>query len=338
MSVCPVLRKVISIVLCLGLFFSTLYFLWMTTPLYALQDAAYSAYRHDGETFERRVDIDGFIDELMADLIVRPAQSTPGLSNFQVQVSQGAIALVVTGLARDLKGTIRRSVTVGSIDGSESPYSRIGQARFGIDFLPIFAPAMAAAPVVRADDIKTLLNVASRAAGSSAERLTRVAHDRMWTYIYKHPETIPGRLLGCHPSQRQEKLRLLLNEYGLTRENFRGLSSCKIFSDDRGGEVARVGFSFFSPRLNGDGEFVVKLELTKSGMFSDWRLMRIANVPEIFEQLGLDYYDQIHNLMRYSLAGLSNESVNAEMQGVTEQIKQSGVAKNILQKWKINIK
>lgn len=310
----------------------------MTTPLYALQDAAFAAYRHDRETFERRVDIDAFIDELLADLIVRPAESTPGLSSFQVQVSRGAIALVVSGLARDLKGTIRRAVTVASIEGSEIPSSRIGQARSGIELLPIFAPAMAASPAVRADDVKTLLNVASRAAGSSAERLKRVAHDRMWTYIYKHPETIPGRLLGCHPSQRQEQVRRLLDECGLTRENFRGLSSCKIFSDDRGGEIARVGFSFFSPRLSGDGEFVVKLELAKSGMFGDWRLMRISNVPEIFEQLGLDYYDQIQNLMRYSLAGMSSENVNAEMRGVTEQIKQSDAAKNILQKWRINLK
>lgn len=300
----------------------------MTTPLYALQDAAFAAYRHDRETFERRVDIDGFIDELLADLIARPAESTPGLSSFQVQVSRGAIALVVTGLARDLKGSIRRAVTVASLDGSE--------ARSVIDLLPIFAPARAASPAVRADDVKTLLNVASRAAGSSAERLKRVAHDRMWTYIYKHPETIPGRLLGCHPSQRQEQVLRLLNECGLTRENFRGLSSCKIFSDDRGGEIARVGFSFFSPRVN--GEFVVKLELAKSGMFGDWRLMRISNVPEIFEQLGLDYYEQIQNLMRYSLAGMSSENVNAEMRGVTEQIKQSDAAKNILQKWKINLK
>ncbi len=331
-----VLRKVISIVLCLGLFFSKLYLLWMTTPLYALRDAAFAAYQYDRENFERRVDIDGFIDDLLADLILRPAESTPGLTSFQVQVSRGAIALVVNGLARDLKSAVRRSVTVGNLDLPERRSPQPGRVWTGIELLPIFAPAMAASPAVRPDDVKTLLNVASRAAGSSAERLKRVAHDRMWTYIYKHPETLPGRLLGCHPSQRQEKLRLLLNEYGLTRENFRGLSSCKIFSDDRGGEIARVGFSFFSPKLN--GEFVIKLELAKSGMFGDWRLMRIANVPDIFEQLGLDYYDQIHNLMRYSLAGLSNESVNAEMQGVTEQIKQSDAAKNILQKWKINLK
>ncbi len=67
------MRKVFSILFCFVFFFSTLYFLWTTTPLFAFQEAIFALKDHDRETFEKRVDVDGLVRSLVEDLLVKPA-------------------------------------------------------------------------------------------------------------------------------------------------------------------------------------------------------------------------------------------------------------------------
>lgn len=106
------MRKVFSILFCFVFFFSTLYFLWTTTPLFAFQEAIFALKDHDRETFEKRVDVDGLVRSLVEDLLVKPAYSTPGLTSFQTEVLRGAVAVTAEGLYRELRGGVYRNLSV----------------------------------------------------------------------------------------------------------------------------------------------------------------------------------------------------------------------------------
>lgn len=313
-------RIIINLVAAFTVVSITLYVMWSMTPLYAFQAAGFAYITHDLSSFEKRVDIDGFVDNLFDDLLSNPARSTPRLSSFQKEVCRGAIGMVRGSMVSGLKDTIRRQI---------SP-------KIAYNWDLGFAPAYAAGQTASVDDFRNLINVASKAAGGSLERMKQLAHDRMWNYVYRHPETLAGKVLGCAPEERGHRLKELIKYYGLTRENFKGISGYTTTSDGEGREKARVGFVFYSPAVQHD--FTVELELAKQSTFSDWRIMRVANVVDIFNQIGIDYEGQIHAICAYSLAGMSNENVDAEMKEVRQQINSSAAAQNLFKKFHIKVK
>lgn len=328
------MRKVFSILFCFVFFFSTLYFLWTTTPLFAFQEAIFALKDHDRETFEKRVDVDGLVRSLVEDLLVKPAYSTPGLTSFQTEVLRGAVAVTAEGLYRELRGGVYRNLSV----------SYFSPARFSpIEFSPIkfspikfsvqdlfFLPAYAAG----GDDLKTLLNVAGHAANDSLRRMKMVAQDRMIYYLRSHPQTLAGRLLACPPEQRSQVLGALLAELGLTIKDFKGLDGCSINSTGNDNEEAVVSFRFYSPKVGRD--FLVKILLKKHG-WEPWQIARLDNVSEVFSQLELDYEGEIHALMRFSLDGMNQRGVDEEMTSVKEELRRNQGTKAILDRLKIKL-
>lgn len=317
-------RIIINLVAAFTVVSITLYVMWSMTPLYAFQAAGFAYITHDLDGFEKRVDIDGIVDNLFDDLLSNPARSTPRLSSFQREVCRGAIGMVRGSMVTGLKDTIRRQIAPKL-------------ANVSYDWSQLVLPAAyAAGQTASVDDFRNLLNVATKAAGGSLERMKQLAHDRMWNYVYRHPETLPGKVLGCAPEERGHRLKELVNYYGLTRDNFKGISGYTTTSDGEGREKALVGFVFYSPAVKHD--FTVELELAKQSTFSDWRLMRVANVLDVFNQIGIDYEGQIHAICAYSLAGMSNENVDAEMKEVRQQINSSSAAQNLFKKFNIRVK
>jgi hypothetical protein len=71
-------------------------------------------------------------------------------------------------------------------------------------------------------------------------------------------------------------LKELFKDYGLTKKNFRGLSSF-----DQSNHLAHVGIKFFSPKLQRDYE--IKFELGNTA--GNWRIERIANMQELLSEL-----------------------------------------------------
>ncbi|MBX9941450.1 MAG: hypothetical protein K2Y32_19460 [Candidatus Obscuribacterales bacterium] len=313
------MRKVFSILFCFVFFFSTLYFLWTTTPLFAFQEAIFALKDHDRETFEKRLDVDGFVRGLVDDLLVKPAYSTPGLTGFQTEVLRGAVAVTAEGLYRELRGGIYRSLSISYL--------------FPLDFSPLdlfSLPAYAAG----GDDLKTLLNVAGHAANDSLRRMKMVAQDRMIYYLRSHPQTLAGRLLACPPDQRSQVLAALLGELGLTVKDFKGLDGCSIHSTGNDNEEAVVSFRFYSPKVGRD--FLVKILLKKHG-WEPWQIARIDNVSEVFSQLELDYEGEIHALMRFSLDGMNQRGVDEEMTSVKDELRRNQGTKAILDRLKIKL-
>jgi len=313
------LRKVFSILFCFVFFFSTLYFLWTTTPLFAFQEAIFALKDHDRETFEKRVDVDGLVRSLVEDLLVKPAYSTPGLTSFQTEVLRGAVAVTAEGLYRELRGGVYRNLSV----------SYFSPAKFSVQDL-FFLPAYAAG----GDDLKTLLNVAGHAANDSLRRMKMVAQDRMIYYLRSHPQTLAGRLLACPPEQRSQVLGALLAELGLTIKDFKGLDGCSIQSTGNDNEEAVVSFRFYSPKVGRD--FWVKILLKRHG-WEPWQIARIDNVSEVFSQLELDYEGEIHALMRFSLDGMNQRGVDEEMTSVKEELRRNQGTKAILDRLKIKL-
>ncbi len=313
------MRKVFSILFCFVFFFSTLYFLWTTTPLFAFQEAIFALKDHDRETFEKRVDVDGLVRSLVEDLLVKPAYSTPGLTSFQTEVLRGAVAVTAEGLYRELRGGVYRNLSG----------SYFSPAKFSVQDL-FFLPAYAAG----GDDLKTLLNVAGHAANDSLRRMKMVAQDRMIYYLRSHPQTLAGRLLACPPEQRSQVLGALLAELGLTIKDFKGLDGCSIQSTGNDNEEAVVSFRFYSPKVGRD--FLVKILLKKHG-WEPWQIARIDNVSEVFSQLELDYEGEIHALMRFSLDGMNQRGVDEEMTSVKEELRRNQGTKAILDRLKIKL-
>ena len=64
---------------------------WITTPLYAFQEAAAAAKNHDLKRFHARVDVRGFVESLLDDLLVQPCNTTPQLTPLQREVAHDAV-------------------------------------------------------------------------------------------------------------------------------------------------------------------------------------------------------------------------------------------------------
>jgi len=297
------------------------YFLWTTMPIFALQEAAAAAQDHDLPKFQERVDLNGFVEALLDDLLVYPAKTTPGLSRLQREVAAGAVALAKTGMESELIRGIERGV------GGTSRSPKAGY---------FFEEPAAAGELIASNDINELLKVTGRELSGSLGRLKEVVYKRMQTYAQSHRDTTPCRLLACLPNQRMAELKQILAEDGLTAQNFRGLASYGTADDGIGGETCRIGLKFFSPKVNRDVN--VKVELTKGSAPSVWRVKRLSNIPDVFTQLGEDYDDEMHTLVASSLSGISDAAVNKEMHGATERITESQTAQNLLKRLNIKLK
>jgi hypothetical protein len=93
---------------------------------------------------------------------------------------------------------------------------------------------------------------------------------------------------------------------------------------------------FFSPKVNHN--VTVEIELTKGSDFSVWQIRRLLNLQGFFMQLGEDYDEEMHELMRSSLAGISDAVVKDELKGMTNRITESDSAKQIMQRFNFKLK
>lgn len=317
------LLRILLVVAGLVLVLGGAYWFWTTTPLYALQEAGLAARDHNLPVFEQRVNIDFFVESLINDVLVNPTQTTPGLSGFQREVAAGAIGMAKASLETELTTAIRRSVAPAA------------GRRFGWRNFKQYGPDAAIAES-SGGELTEFLHTATRAVSRSLGNMKQVAYNRMQEYARNHRYTIPGRLLSCPAYDRAEQARQMLQEFGLTQQNFRGLAYCKSTTGSDGGEVAKAGFNFFSPKVNHN--ITVELELAKGSAFSDWRVARLSNLPDVFNQLELNYENDMHALMAYSLAGMSNRNVNNEIHGVTDTLKNSDAAQSFLRRFNIKLR
>ncbi|CAN5427661.1 hypothetical protein BH11CYA1_BH11CYA1_31560 [soil metagenome] len=225
------------------------YWYWTTTPLYALQSLMMAVQNHDGQAFSKRVDVEYAVENMLEDMLVYPALSTPNLSAFQKQVATGAIAMAKKQIKQDLLASIYRSLAapVQYGDGNQ-PSSQLPKWN-NLQFLTrnqlidwqmktLEQPAYAAdnqanshaAPVQQTGDVKDLLNVASHELGGEVGKLKSEAFQRMQSYVRTHPDTIPGRVINAPATQRGAILRRVLEDHGFSQNYFKGLTGYKIVS------------------------------------------------------------------------------------------------------------
>jgi hypothetical protein len=297
------------------------FYLWTTTPIFALQEAIAAASDHNLEKFKLRVDVSGFVEALLEDLLVYPAKTTPGLSRLQREVAAGAVALAKASMKQELIRGIERSV------GGTSQPPKIG--------LWAEEPATAG-ELIAANDFGELMKVTARELSGSVGRLKEIVYRRMQAYARAHSDTTPGRLLACLPDQRMSEVKQVLAEDGLTIQNLKGLSSCRITGDGNGGDVCKIGIKFFSPKVS--REVIIQIELSKVRSSGAWQIKRLSNIPEFFRQLGEDYDDEMHAMIGSSLYGINDKAVNNEVRGATQRITESQTTQNLLKKLNINVK
>ena len=265
-------------------------FLWTTSPLFAFQEAATAAKDHDLTRFQQCVDLTSFVESLIDDLIVRPANETPGLTRLQRQVSTGAIALTTAGMEQEMIKGIERSVG----DSVRQPtIGFLGEAAF-------------ASGTNATSDLREVIKETGRQMSGSVGRLKQVVYVRMQLYAQTHRNSTPCRLLACPPTQRVAELKLTLTEDGITLENLKGISSYSIVGDGNGGNASLVGIKFYSPKVAHDVN--VQVELTQQSTFGTWKIKRLSNVPEVFRQLGEEYDEEVQALVASSLSGISDSA------------------------------
>ncbi|MBU6455165.1 MAG: hypothetical protein KGS72_25570 [Cyanobacteria bacterium REEB67] len=331
------LRLVVVLIVLLGALAVGGYLYWTNSPLYAFQEAALAVKNHDETGLKRRVVIDNVIDHLLEDLVVQPALSTPHLSGFQSQVLAGALAMAKKSMTDGLLDSIHKSVAT-------TPQSAILLTQTCLSPLQYFGltPALAAPGERRrmlaqvdtgAGKLKQLLNAAGREMANETKKLRTTAFNRMQTYIHNHPSTVPGRLLDCPPEERGRHARIMLEEYGLTVKNFKGLACCSTTSDIIGRESGKVGFNFYSPKIGNQIE--IDFEMIKDLESKEWRINSLSNIAQVMEQLEPAYQTDIHELVEYSLSGMSNKNMETDMHGMTERLKQDPTTQNLLNNIKL---
>jgi ABC-type proline/glycine betaine transport system substrate-binding protein len=307
------------------------YYYWIGSPFYAFQQAAIAAKDHDVALFDKYVDAANIIDHALDDLLVQPAMSTPGLSGFQSTVASGALTMAKASITKGALQSINKFL---SPDNIEQPHTSFFQT-LGAD-AAIAAPTRIAEAGSTRDGLKELLHAASHEMSGEVGKLKNVAFNRMLAYIQSHPNTVPGRLVNCPPGERSAHARQMLEDYGLTTKNFKGVADTAGGTDILGHESSKIGFSFFSPKIS--RQIVVQVELHKDIATGVWRIDRLANIKEVMDQVEENYDRDIHELVEYSLSGMSNSNMATDMRGMTERIKQNPAAQNLLKKWNLNLR
>ncbi len=294
--------------------------------MYAIQEAGIAAARHDLEGFEKRVDIDQFVDNLIDDLLIKPASTTPGLTSLQRATGEEALAFAKDSLRSQLINKIRSAIQ--NTGAQEGRYT--GQ-RFNYG-----ADAVIAGEVPKARDLQGFFQAAGRELGRETGRLKNETYMRLTACARQQPKTITGKLLGSPPQIIGFQAKLLIDEYGFTKDNFRGVTGWKTIKDEKGYPRTIVGFKFNSPKAG--KEIIVNLGMYPNNSFGDWRIFRIENIPELMMALNEDYEYQVHSLMTCALAGVTSQSVKDEVRGLTDRIKQHVDTDSILNKLKLRFR
>ncbi|MCC7528870.1 MAG: hypothetical protein IT342_10125 [Candidatus Melainabacteria bacterium] len=302
------------------------YLYWITTPLYALQEAGIAAARHDLTAFEKRVDIDAFVDNLIDELLVTPAKTTPDLTSLQRETGNEAVAFAKGTLRGQLINTIRRSI--GGFASKEGRFTGYHPS-FGAD-------AAIAGNNSDMHDVQGFIRAAGKELGREAGKLKNETYVRLTACARQQPKTITGKLLGSPPQIVGFQAKLLLAEYGFTKDNFKGLAGCETKTDEQGNTSSQAGFKFYSPKAG--KEIVVQLGLYKNSYFGDWKVYKIANLPELMMSLNEDYEYQVHSLMTCALHGVTSQAVNDEVRGLTDRIKKNVDTKGLLERFKVRFK
>ena len=298
----------------------------MTTPFYALQEAGIAAAKHDLVAFEKRVDIEDFVDNLIDDLLVKPAKTTPNLTPLQRETGTEAVTFAKGTLRAQLINMIRRSIGGGNTQ--EGRYTSYRQS-FGAD-------AAFAGNNQNIHDMQGLFRAAGKELGREAGKLKNETYSRLTACARQQPKTITGKLLGSPPQIVGFQAKLLIDEYGFTKDNFRGLAGCETKDDGQGTNSTLAGFKFYSPKAG--KEIVVQLGMYQNSYFGDWKVHKIANLPDLMMSLNEDYEYQVHSLMTCALYGVTDQAVHDEVRGFTERIKQQVDTKGILDKLKVRFR
>ena len=294
------------------------YLYWITTPLYALQSAGVAAARHDLEGFERHVNIEELVSNLLDDLLVKPSKSTPGLSGIQREAGNQIVGATKAALQMQLINMIKKSI--GNSSSQEGRYTG-HRTTYGAD-------AAIAGPLPSSREVSGFFRAAGNELGREAGKLKNETQLRLVACARQQPKTITGKLLGAPPQIVAFQAKLLVDEYGFTKDNFRGITDVRYTKDSQGYNRAEVGVKFQSPKAG--KEIAVQLEMYQQNMFGDWSIFRVSNLPELMMSLGEDYEYQIHSLMTCSLAGVSEQSVRDEVGGLTRRIKEHPGAQELL--------
>lgn len=276
------------------------YWYWTTTPLYALQSLMMALQNHDGQAFSKRVDVEGAVENMLEDVLVYPALSTPNLSSFQKQVATGAIAMAKKQIKDELLKSIYRSLSAPTQygDGNGPTSSLLIAPAYAAENAPsadntsFKANASSAnTPTKKPGDVRDLLNVASHELGGEVGKLKNEAYQRMQKYVHDHPYTIPGRVINAPPGQRGQIIRRVLEDHGFSQNYFKGLTGYKLVpitteptattsssetsvlplgeitvttsgtTPPPGAERALVGLRFYSPKIS--QEIIVEIEMMK---------------------------------------------------------------------------
>ncbi len=324
------------------------YFYWIGSPYYAFQQVATALKDHNKELFDTYVDAPEMIDHFLDDLLVQPAMSTPNLSPFQQSVAGGALTMARSQIT---KGIIESLSKYLSAEGGDQQRNTGYFQSFGCEAaianpIPIYQGGMAgnSAPgngsasgsASGSGGLKDLLNAAGREMSSEVGKLKSVAFNRMLAYIQAHPNTVPGRLLDCPPAQRAAHARQMMEEYGLAASNFKGLASCVTTTDILGRQSSRIGFNFFSPKIN--KQIVVEVQVDKDLTSGIWRIDRLSNLKEVMDQEEEFYDRDLHELVEYSHSGMRNSNLATDIQSMGERIKQNPAAQSILNKLHLNFR
>ncbi|MBP9094742.1 DUF2939 domain-containing protein, partial [bacterium] len=162
------------------------YWYWTTTPLYALQALMLAVQNHDGQAFSKRVDVKGAVENMLQDVLVYPALSTPNLSSFQKQVATGAITMAKTQIKDELLKSIYRSLSapIQYGDGNEPTSNLLAAPAYAADNSAPQAAASSSVPSKKPSDVRDLLNVASHELGGEVGKLKTEAFQRMQTYVH----------------------------------------------------------------------------------------------------------------------------------------------------------
>ena len=253
---------------------------------------------HDGQAFAKRVDVEGAVENMLEDVLVYPALSTPNLSLFQKQVATGAIAMAKTQIKEELLKSIYKSLSspIQYGDGNGPTSILLTAPAYAADSAEPQAASSSSssseAPTKKSSDVRDLLNVASHELGGEVGKLKTEAFQRMQTYVHNHPYTIPGRVINAPPGQRGAVIRRVLEDHGFSQNYFKGLTGYKIVpittesttakastessalplgeitittgnaSSNSSAERALVGLRFYSPRIS--QEVVVEIEMMKN--------------------------------------------------------------------------
>ncbi len=330
--------RIAIVLLTIALLFSGAYFYWTTTPLFVFQEAAFATREHDLAKFEKYVDAQGLIDSAVNEVLINPIETMPGLSEIGRRVAVAAIGLSVgpieTKLLRHLEDHVSGIHRVSALPqrqkvaGADADqYANVlGDSQTDPDQEMSVAPGpYRLVSYNAAGSLSNVLAVTRQEVHNEFERLRKIAYDRMQFYASMHQQGIVGRLLSMANDPRPGQMSSLLTEYGLTKENLKGVAYCSTTNDGTG-ELCKIGFKFFSPKVS--HTVILEFELLKTPQ--NWRITRLSNLPTLLSELDPSYQSDFQNLIQTAVQGISSRSVQNEVGNLAKRITDSDAVKKFL--------